>query len=117
MFEMGITRPSDFYWLRAIKFYTREEGHTMKTLSATMIYGYEFLGAFQRLVITPLTERCSLTIAMAFQNKFVANPAGPAGTGKTECCKDMARLLGRQCIIFNCSESNDFKVLEKIFIG
>lgn len=46
-------------------------------------------------MITPLTERCYLTITFAFQNRLGANPSGPAGTGKTECCKDMAKVIGR----------------------
>jgi dynein heavy chain len=66
-----------------------------------MNYGYEFCiilileGCFSRLVITPLTERCFLTVTFAFHNKMGANPSGPAGTGKTETCKDMAKVLGR----------------------
>ncbi len=72
-------------------------------------------GAFTRLVITPLTERCYLTITSAFYNKFGANPAGPAGTGKTESCKDMARVLARLCIVFNCSSQIEIKTLEQLF--
>ena len=73
-------------------------------VDAEFSYTYEYQGNAPKLVHTPLTDKCYLTLTQGMHMGLGGNPYGPAGTGKTESVKALGGLCGRQVLVFNCDE-------------
>ncbi|KAJ3098912.1 Cytoplasmic dynein 2 heavy chain 1 [Phlyctochytrium planicorne] len=112
---------ADWSWQRQLRFYSQKDkfgdGCLIKMNSASFDYSFEYQGNPPKLVHTPLTDKCYLTLTQAMSSGFGGNPFGPAGTGKTESVKALGVLFGRQVLVFNCDEGIDYKSMGRIFVG
>ncbi|KAK6637160.1 Dynein heavy chain, cytoplasmic [Polyplax serrata] len=119
----GVTSPKAFAWLCEMRFYFDPRQTevlrqlTIHMANAKFYYGFEYLGVQDRLVQTPLTDRCYLTMTQALETRLGGSPFGPAGTGKTESVKALGHQLGRFVLVFNCDETFDFQAMGRIFVG
>lgn len=123
LIQQKIDSAKSFAWLRLMRFYfdPRQQDVSSQLLiqmaNAKFYYGFEYLGVQDKLVQTPLTDRCYLTMTQALEARLGGSPFGPAGTGKTETVKALGHQLGRFVLVFNCDENFDFQAVGRIFIG
>ncbi|XP_074120841.1 dynein axonemal heavy chain 9 [Sminthopsis crassicaudata] len=119
MISQKIESTQAFLWLSQLRHrWDDEKKHCFANIcDAEFLYSYEYLGNTPRLVITPLTDRCYITLTQSLHLTMSGAPAGPAGTGKTETTKDLGRALGIMVYVFNCSEQMDYKSCGNIYKG
>ncbi|XP_037831220.1 dynein heavy chain 1, axonemal isoform X2 [Kryptolebias marmoratus] len=115
--EQNVSSIDDFEWITQLRYYWNDEDLCICALNAELLYGYEYLGNSGRLVITPLTNRCYLTLTGGLNLKFGGALAGPSGTGKTETIKDLGKALGMHTLVFNCSDRLDPIIVGRFLKG
>ena len=122
LINSGANSTEDYTWLLQMRYYYQDEGEYLSRLkirmaNAELEYGFEYLGVAERLVRTPLTDRCFLTLTQALCQRLGGSPYGPAGTGKTESVKALGVQLGRFTLVFCCDDTFDFQAMGRIFLG
>uniref|UniRef100_A0A668A8H9 Dynein axonemal heavy chain 11 n=1 Tax=Myripristis murdjan TaxID=586833 RepID=A0A668A8H9_9TELE len=117
--KLIVTTGQAFAWLSQLRHrWDDETRHCyINICDAQFQFSYEYLGNTNRLVITPLTDRCYITLTQSLHLTMSGAPSGPAGTGKTETTKDLGRSLGIMVYVFNCSEQMDYKSIGNIYKG
>ncbi|RYG97301.1 hypothetical protein EON65_53085 [archaeon] len=102
LIRKGTRKLTDWQWSKQLRYYF-VKGHALVRMhDAEFEYTYEYQGNAPKLVHTPLTDRCYLTLTQGMKMGFGGNPYG---TGKTESVKALASCLGRQVLVFNCDEA------------
>lgn len=121
LIQHKVNSPKKFEWLAQMRFYFDPKNSdvlqqlSIQLANAKFNYGFEYLGVQEKLVQTPLTDQCYLTMTQALEARLGGSPFGPAGTGKTETVKALGNQLGRFVLVFNCDETFDFQVSKYIW--
>ena len=119
LIERRIETGTAFEWASQLRYSQNEKtlDCQVNICDAEIAYMYEYIGNCGALVITPLTDRCYITLTQAQRLVLGGAPAGPAGTGKTESVKDLGRALGCQVYVFNCSDQMDYLAMGQTYKG
>lgn len=119
MIDRKVNDAEQFDWQCQMRYYWDKKTRdcVTKIMDSVFHYSYEYIGNTGRLVITPLTDRCYITLSQALTLKMGGAPAGPAGTGKTETVKDLGRAVGLPVYVFNCSEQMNVESMSAIYKG
>jgi len=107
LIQHNVEDVNSWLWRANLRHYFENGQVTVRQGDFEVAYGNNFLDNTDRLVITPLTIRAYMNhmAGICLRKPFCAT--GPAGTGKTETVKDLAKNLGYKTFVLNCSDQMD----------
>lgn len=72
--EARIRNAYDWLWQKQLRFYLENNKAIIRMVDAQFNYTYEYQGNAQKLVHTPLTDKCYLTLTQGMHMGFGGNP-------------------------------------------
>ena len=109
----------DFDFLKTARLEVDTDSKSLCVLCAgtEVGYGYDYEGLSSRAVITPVTDRCTISFLHALTACVCGAFVGPADVGKMSTVKEISKLVGRYVVVFNCNQYLDLAYLERCFKG
>uniref|UniRef100_A0A1I7RZM0 DNA-directed DNA polymerase n=1 Tax=Bursaphelenchus xylophilus TaxID=6326 RepID=A0A1I7RZM0_BURXY len=107
----------NFEWTSQIRHYWMNDDLYVRVYNLNVLYGYEYISSSTPFVMTPIIRKVHREL-MTFQTQGYAGMLkGPAATGKSESIKELAKILGKFNLVFNCSPNVDRHQLEDLMCG
>ena len=108
----GVTSLDDWTWVKQLRYYrTGRPGSTalvVKMADATMEYSWEYQGNAPKLVYTPLTDRCYLTLTQVTASFLLACWSVSASAVLQESPSHATVCeLSIRCLMSACSQNED----------
>jgi dynein heavy chain len=100
-----------YYWS------TTKQDCEIGQMNAKFQYGFEMTNTKNRLIVTPLTNRCLLAITTALSFKFCVNLQGVHHNGKEALMHDLAQAFGMFLVHFTCNEGTTRGVIIRTIKG
>jgi len=94
-------------WKKEMKFYPRKDGSIVCKIENLEVMCSDNYGTSDMLITTKLTREIRANIIDCMLNNKIYLASGPAGTGKTESCKDTLQMVGMEALVVNCSDNMD----------
>ena len=97
MVKDGCESINDFIWQMQLRYYWDLEidDCVVRQSNAKILYGFEYQGSMSRLVITPLTDRCWMTITGGLHVKL---GSAPRPRGHRQDRVDQGPRQGHRCV-------------------
>lgn len=103
LIETKTSQINDFEWLGQIRYYLNEENIHLKVLTSKLAYGFEYIGNAKQFISTASTDRAYRAVFVALCRWYGVAAQGPSASGKTQIIKNLAKIVAKYCVAFNCA--------------